>query len=176
MRKLLQVLAVVFVLALMLGATGCPKNENGTPKVTDAQIRTGARVTRAAAQGFKQELQADMQSGDLKQEAYDALAPIVGEVFTNADGVANDSRNFDNLSSYDRRKLIVEYAGALNNSLIRLNAAGALHIKSEKARAHFNTATRGIRQGLTVANIVIEALPPEPQPSPTPSPTSAQLL
>lgn len=162
MKRTLTVLACAFVFALAFVTTGCPRNADGSPKVTDAQIRTGARVTRAVAAGFKQELAADVQSGDLKQEAYDALAPIADEVFANADGVANDSRNFDSLTRGDRRRLIVDYAGKLNESAIRLNSAGALHIKSAKAQAHFNTATRGIRQGLTLANVIIEALPPEP--------------
>lgn len=174
MRKTLTLLALVGLSALAFITTGCPKNADGTPKVkiqvTDAQIRGGARVVKTAADEYARKLDADVQRGTMEVADRDALKPIVEEVASLSHGVATDSRNFDTLTKAERRALIVDYIDALNRSAIRLNDVGALHIKNEKSRAAFNRVTGDIESGVSLARVVLAALPPEPAPTPTPTP------
>lgn len=169
MRNTLLVIALVALAALPFVTTGCPKNEDGTPKVTNEQIKAGARVTNAVASEFGKELDAEVAAGELKAEQADAVRPFVTEIETLSTKLASDPRNFDTLTRAERRQLIVDYVRDLTATASRLDAAGALHLKSEKARNRFQTTSRRVRQSIAIANVILAALPPEtatPEPSP----------
>jgi hypothetical protein len=165
-KRTLTMLALAGLAALAFVTTGCPENADGTPRVTDAQIRGGARGVKTAADEFGRELAAEVESGELAAASRDAVQPFVDEVVKLSRGVAEDTRDLDSLTSAERRQLIVDYAGALNNSLVKLNAAGALHLKSETAKRHFAVVTGAVRRGISAANILLAVLP---QPTPTPA-------
>lgn len=157
------ILTLLALACMLTVTTACPRQRDGTPRVTDEQIRGGARVVKTAAEEFGRELKAEVESGELSAEADAALQPFLGEIVTLSTKVTDDQRNFDQLTQPERRQLLVDYVAALNDSAVRLDSAGALHLKSEAARKKFATATSNIRRGLSLARVVLAALPPPGQ-------------
>lgn len=159
-RIILTLLALTSALIL---TTACPRNRDGTPAVTGTQIKSGARVVQTAAEEFGKELSAEVRDGTLSAEANDAVQPVLGEVVALSGRLADDRRDFDQLTTAARRQLLTDYIAELNDSAVRLNEAGALHLKSEKARKRFDEVTDNIRRGLSLARVVLAALPPPEQ-------------
>lgn len=159
------VLALLALTSALFLTTACPRQQDGTPKVTGEQIRGGARVVKTAAEEFGRELAAEVEAGTLSEADGAAVQPIVTEIKNLSAKLADDPRNFDSMATTERRQLVVDYVSALNDSAVRLNEAGALHLKSEGARKHFDQATNNIRRGLSLARIVLAAFPPPEQPT-----------
>lgn len=146
MRKTLALLTLAGVAAL----ASC----------SSADIKAGARAVQAGATELQREVNAEFNAGEISAADADLIRLGIVEVAAAAGRVATDPRDFDRLDSADKRQVVEQFIAATADAAERLDAQGALRIKSERGRRRFEKALRNIRRGLAVARVVEAALPP----------------
>jgi hypothetical protein len=157
LRKCFLAMMVFAVVALSLNAK-CN---------SDADIKAGARVSAQAAREFVKEVDSEVQSGDLDSATAESVKPAMNEIAAAADKVAEDQRDFNTLTSADKRHIVEDYLSYVTSRADGVEAA--LHIKSGQRKAKLEKIFGDIRHGISIAHIVESALPP-----PTPQPSPAQ--
>ena len=150
MKKRITLLALVGLLALACVQSAC----------SNADIKQGARVASASAQGGIDEFASEVNAGELDPVDAQIVNNILAEVRDASDKIANDPRDFSKLTPAEKRQLVEDYISYLNERAERLNQEGVLHIKNDKSRAKFNSVTREIERALSIARVVEAALPP----------------
>ncbi len=143
------ILFVVLILACV--AAKCP--------ASSSDIKTAGRVAAAAAQGGIDEFNNEVSSGEMEAADAQFITGVLTEVRDAGLRVADDRRDFSQLSTADKRTLVEDYISYVNERAQRLQSDGLLHIKSDKSRKKFATVTREISRGLSIARIVEAPLP-----------------
>lgn len=147
MKKIARLLVSALLLVSVIPTVACSTNP-----------RPVARTTQAVAVEFRAELASMRDAGEITPEEFDAVAPAVDEIAGVAEKAVATFAPWDVLTKSERRGAVLAFVSDLTSSVARLQEQGALHVKSDKARARLDKYLVRARRGVSAARVVFAAL------------------
>lgn len=150
---------------LVLTVAGAACDSKNLPALGRSAEQLGIEAGREVA--FMQ------KAGEIEEDAARKFTTIFNEVEANGHNLSLID-NWKAMPATEKRRTIVEQIALFEQSARRLDAAGVLGIKTERARRRVETFKRNFQRGLSLLRLIEAAVPVEPpQPQVMPAPAVA---